>query len=133
VYAVGAVAAAAWSFAFFPLLDTRATAVIVLAAVVALVTHAVMYGPQAAFVAELFSTKLRYSGAAAYQLAGVISGGVAPIVSIALVRQFGSAFAVSGYVLAMLLITLLALAFAPETARADLRAEEPGQPAPSAR
>jgi MFS family permease len=127
VYTVGAVSAAVWAFVFFPLLDTRSAAVIVLAAVVALVTHAVMYGPQAAFVAELFSTRLRYSGAAAYQFAGVISGGIAPIVAIALVRGFGSAFAVSGYVLAMLLITLVALAFAPETARADLRAEHPDE------
>ena len=49
---------------------------IVLATVVALVTHAAMYGPQAAFIAELFSTKLRYSGASmGYQIAGVLGGG----------------------------------------------------------
>ncbi|MDT7748968.1 MAG: hypothetical protein QOD96_2630, partial [Pseudonocardiales bacterium] len=69
IYAIGAVSAAVWSFAFFPLLATRSVVVIILATVVALVTHAIMYGPQAAFVAELFSTKLRFSGAAGYQLA----------------------------------------------------------------
>ncbi|MDT7624888.1 MAG: hypothetical protein QOF99_5789, partial [Pseudonocardiales bacterium] len=84
IYAIGAVSAAVWSFAFFPLLATRSVVVIILTTVVALVTHAIMYGPQAAFVAELFSTKLRFSGAAGYQLAGVLSGGIAPIVSIAL-------------------------------------------------
>src|SRR5882757_7852927 len=96
----------------------------VLAAVIGLMTHAAMYGPQAAFVAELFSTKLRYSGSAAYQLAGVVSGAIAPIVSIALYQSFGTAYAVSGYVLAMLLITLLAIACASETAHADLRQEQ---------
>src|SRR3954463_15787037 len=122
VYAAGAVAAAAWSFAFFPLLSTGTTAVIVFAVVVALFTHAAMYGPQAAFIAELFSTELRYSGASmGYQLAGVLGGGIAPIVAIALVEAFGTAYAVSVYVLAMMLLTLVALALAPETSERSLR------------
>jgi metabolite-proton symporter len=124
VYAAGAIAAAAWAFAFFPLLATGSTPVIVLAVVVALLTHAAMYGPQAAFIAELFSTELRYSGASmGYQLAGVLGGGIAPIVAIALVSATGSAFAVSGYVLAMVVLTLVALAVAPETSERSLRAE----------
>jgi MFS family permease len=110
------------SFAFFPLLDTGTTAVIVFAVVVALLTHAAMYGPQAAFIAELFSTELRYSGASmGYQLAGVLGGGIAPIVAIALVEAFGTAYAVSVYVLAMMLLTLVALALAPETSERSLR------------
>jgi len=126
VYAAGAVGAAVWGFVFFPLLSTGSTLVIVLATVVALVTHAAMYGPQAAFIAELFSTELRYSGASmGYQIAGVLGGGIAPLVSIALVSAFGTAYAVSFYVLAMLVITLVALALAPETAKADLRDDRP--------
>src|SRR3954463_7626125 len=121
VYAVGAVAAA-WAFAFFSLLATGSTAVIVFAVVVALVTHAAMYGPQAAFIAELFSTELRCSGASmGYQLAGVLGGGIAPIVAIALVSATGTSFAVSAYVLAMVLLTLIALAAAPETSERSLR------------
>jgi MFS family permease len=133
IYAIGAVSAALWSFAFFPLLSTRSTAVIILATVVALSTHAIMYGPQAAFVAELFSTKLRFSGAAGYQLAGLFSGAIAPIVSIALVSKFHTPFAVSIYVLAMLVLTLIALKASPETARLDLRYDTPDVPAPVAR
>jgi metabolite-proton symporter len=121
VYALGSVCAAAWSFAFFPLLSTRSTAMIVLATVVALITHAMMYGPQAAFIAELFSTELRYSGASmGYQIAGILGGGIAPIVSIYLVKTFHTPFAVSLYVLAMAVITLVALRFAPENAGRDL-------------
>jgi metabolite-proton symporter len=127
VYAAGAVSAALWAFVFFPLLSTRSTVVIVLATVVALATHAAMYGPQAAFIAELFSTKLRYSGASmGYQIAGVLGGGIAPLVSIALVAATGTAFAVSFYVLAMVALTLVALAVAPETAWIDLHDEPVG-------
>jgi MFS family permease len=123
VYALGAASAAAWAFAFFPLLNTRNTAVIVFATVVALATHAAMYGPQAAFIVELFSTRLRYSGASmGYQVAGILGGALAPIISIKLVQATGTAFAVSAYVLLALLITLVALWFAPETSKTDLDA-----------
>jgi hypothetical protein len=88
-----------------------------------------MYGPQAAFIAELFSTKLRYSGASmGYQIAGVLGGGIAPLVSIALAQSFGTPFAVSCYVLAMVVLTLVALAVAPETARTDLHDEPASAP-----
>ncbi|AEV83630.1 MFS transporter [Actinoplanes sp. SE50] len=118
VYAAGAVAAGIWAFAFFPLLDTGNTVVIVLAVVVALAAHAAMYGPQAAFVAELFATRLRYSGASmGYQIAGILGGALAPIIAIKLVASTGGALAVSAYVAGALLLTLVALAFAPETSR----------------
>jgi len=124
VYLLGAAAAAVWVFAFFPLLDTRSTAVIILATVVGLLAHAAMYGPQAAFISELFSTRVRYSGASlGYQIAGVIGGALAPIISIALLKRFGSSVAVSLYVLAGLAITIASVLLAPETAHADLHAE----------
>ena len=126
VYALGAVSAAVWAFVFFPLLSTRSPVVIVLATVVALITHAAMYGPQAAFIAELFSTELRYSGASmGYQIAGVLGGGIAPLVSIALAGATCTAFAVSFYVLAMVVLTLIALWAAPETAWEDLHDHTP--------
>jgi metabolite-proton symporter len=126
VYAAGALGAAVWAFAFFPLLDTGNGLVIVAAVVVALITHAAMYGPQAAFVAEMFSTRLRYSGASmGYQVAGILGGALAPIVAVKLVQVTGSAFAVSVYVCAMLVITGIALWLAPETAGAPVDEERP--------
>lgn len=117
VYAAGAAGAAIWACVFFPLLDTARPAVIVFAVVVALATHAAMYGPQAAFVAELFSTRLRYSGASmGYQVAGIFGGALAPIIAVKLVQETGSALSVSAYVVAMLAITGVALWLAPETA-----------------
>jgi metabolite-proton symporter len=124
VYALGAASAAVWGFVFFPLLSTRSTVLIVLATVVALITHAMMYGPQAAFIAEMFSTELRYSGASmGYQFAGILGGAIAPIVAIALAGAFGSAYAVSVYLAAMTVLTLIALKLAPETAWTDLHDE----------
>ncbi|RJL34326.1 MFS transporter [Bailinhaonella thermotolerans] len=127
VYLAGVVGAGVWVFAFFPLLDTGSYPVIVLAAVVALVTHAAMYGPQAAFIAELFSTRLRYSGASmGYQLAGVLGGALAPIIALRLLDVFGTTTAISLYVVAALAITAAGLAIAPETRDVDL-AEGPGE------
>ncbi|MBB2940695.1 metabolite-proton symporter [Actinoplanes lutulentus] len=133
VYAAGAIAAGIWAFAFFPLLDTGNTLVIVLTVVVALATHAAMYGPQAAFVAELFSTRLRYSGASmGYQIAGIFGGALAPIIAIKLVAATGGTLAVSIYVAAALLLTLVALAFAPETSRFPA-VDTDTEPAPAAK
>ncbi|MGH3935872.1 MAG: MFS transporter, partial [Pseudonocardiaceae bacterium] len=125
VYLAGAMGSAAWAFAFFPLLATRVPTLIIMTTAVAFVCHAAMYGPQAAFIAEMFSTRLRYSGASlGYQLAGIPGGALAPIVSIALVSHFDDPFAVSVYVLLAILITVIALTLAPETSRIDLSNEQ---------
>jgi metabolite-proton symporter len=125
VYLAGAVGAAIWTFAFFALLDTGNFLLIVLAAVVALVFHAAMYGPQASFIAEMFPTQVRYSGASmGYQLAGVVGGALAPIIATALLSQYDSGLAVSIYATVALAITVLCVLVAKETSRSDLDAED---------
>jgi metabolite-proton symporter len=124
VYLVGAVGATVWVFVFFALLDTGRFGLIVLAAVVALVFHAAMYGPQAAFITEMFPTKVRYSGASmGYQLAGIVGGALAPIIAVALLDRFDTSLAVSLYAAAMLLVTVSCVLAAPETSRLDLHAD----------
>jgi metabolite-proton symporter len=124
VYLFGAVGAAVWVVAFFALLDTGNFLLIVLAAVVALFLHAAMYGPQASFISEMFPTRVRYTGASmGYQLAGIIGGGIAPIIATALLDRFDSSLAVSAYVIAMLAVTAACVIAAPETVKADLHAE----------
>jgi len=126
VYLAGAVGAAVWAFVFFPLLDTKSFGLIVLAVVVALVLHAAMYGPQASFIAEMFPTKVRYSGASiGYQMAGIFGGALAPIISVALLDRYDSSIPVSLYVLAILLITMVCVLAAPETSKIDLHADPP--------
>jgi MFS family permease len=125
VYLAGAIGAAAWTFAFFALLDTGSFPLIVLAAVVALLLHAAMYGPQASFIAEMFPTQVRYSGASmGYQLAGVIGGALAPIIATALLSRYDTSLVVPLYAVVVLAVTILCVVMARETAKADLDAED---------
>ena len=86
-----------------------------LALVVALVFgHAPMYGPQAAFLSELFGTRVRYSGASlGSQLSSVIAGGLSPFIATALLPYGRGALAT--YIIAMAAVTILAVSLATET------------------
>ena len=82
----GACVTALFAYPLFWLLDTGSTSLVWLALVVALVfAHSPMYGPQAAFLSELFDTRVRYSGASlGCQLSSVIAGGLSPFIATAL-------------------------------------------------
>lgn len=129
VYLFGAVGMAVWGFVFFALLDTKSFGVIALAVTVGLVLHGAMYGPQAAFFSELFGTRVRYSGASVgYQLASILAGAVAPLIAVALLNAYDSTLPVSLYLLAMCLITVVAVLSARETRGAAL---EPSSSTPA--
>jgi metabolite-proton symporter len=129
VYLFGAVGAAIWVFVFFALLDTGSFLLILLATVVSLVFHAAMYGPQASFIAEMFPTRVRYTGASmGYQLAGILGGALAPIISVALLDRFDTSLVVSLYVVLMLALTTVCVLLSPETSRRDLRADTTAHP-----
>ena len=101
----------------FLLVDTGSAALVALALVVVLVFgQAPMYGPQAAFLSELFGTRVRYSGASlGSQLASVIAGGLSPFIATALLPYGRGALA--AYLAGMALITIVAVALASETRR----------------
>ena len=66
---------------------------------IALVLHGAMYGPQAAFITELFPTRIRYSGVSiAYQLTSIVAGSLAPIIALWLYTEYDSAVPVAIYV-----------------------------------
>jgi MFS family permease len=121
VYAFGGLGLAAWSFALFPLLGSGSIAYIQLALVVGLVLHGAMYGPQAAFITELFPTRIRYSGVSiAYQLTSIVAGSLAPIIALWLYRSYGSATPVALYVGAACAISGLSALLARETRGVEL-------------
>jgi metabolite-proton symporter len=123
VYGAGVVGGAIWAFCFFTLLDTQVPGLIVLSVVLGLIVHAMMYGPQAAFITEQFATPVRYTGASlAYTFAGVVGGGFAPLIIVSLFQHYGTTTSVSFYVLGGLVITAIALTCARETARHPLQA-----------
>ena len=106
VYGVGAALGVIWTFAFFPLLNTQSALPIVCALVGALIIHAMMYGPQAAFIAEQFPTRVRYTGSSlAYTLAGIVGGGVAPAMFATLMKLYKTTTVVAAYTVVALLIT----------------------------
>lgn len=117
VYITGALLAIVWSFLFFVLLDSAHPVLIVLAVIGGLLIHAMMYGPQAAFVTEQFPGHVRYAGSSlAYTLAGIVGGGFAPLIITTLFKEMGSTLWVSLYVSFALAITLFALWKARDTA-----------------
>jgi MFS family permease len=123
VYVFGAFGLVGWSFAMFPLLASGSPAAIILALVVGLVLHGAMYGPQAAMIAELFPTRIRYSGASiAYQLTAIFAGSLAPIIAVWLYKQYGSAVPVAIYVAAACLISGVSALLARETKGVELTA-----------
>jgi MFS family permease len=98
VYFVGAAGMAIFGFAFFRMLDSGATPLVLGAVIIGLVLHGAMYAPQAAFIAELFPTRFRYSGASlAYQATSIFAGSLAPIIALALFKQTKSAVPIAIY------------------------------------
>src|SRR5688572_23873991 len=115
IYITGAALLAAWSFAIFPLLDSGSFVLICVAIAVGQVLVAMMYGPQAAFLTELFTTSVRYSGASlGYQLGAIIGGGFAPIIATALLAKYQSTVGISVYMAIACSITIISTALLSE-------------------
>ncbi len=127
VYLFGAAFTLLFAFPSFWLINTQATILVWLAIVLALaVGHAAMYGPQAAFLPELFGTRVRYSGIAfSRELASVVAGALSPFIATALLAWAGSYWPVAVYLAAMALITIVAVYLAPETFQSDITEERP--------
>ena len=124
LYLAGAVGVAAWSFVFFDLVASKDEGKIILAVVVGLVLHALMYSPQAAFFSELFGTSVRYTGASVgYQLASIFAGALAPIIALELLGSVeeSDTTAVAIYVTVASVLTIISVLLAKETRATSLR------------
>lgn len=120
VFMAGAILTGLWAFAIFPLVDTGNFWLIVLAISGGLVFVSMMYGPQAAFFTELFSTEVRYSGATlGYQFGAILGGAFAPTIAALLWKDYGI-FWVSVYIAFASLLTLLSVMALTETYQTDL-------------
>jgi hypothetical protein len=114
----GAAALALWGFALFPLIDTRSLLWISVGIGVGQVLVGAMYGPQAAFFAEIFETRVRYSGASlGYQLGGILGGGLAPIIATALLARYGNTTGISVYIALACLVSFVSVRWLKETYR----------------
>ncbi|MET4801679.1 MFS transporter [Bradyrhizobium sp. LB11.1] len=125
MYMAGALLTGIFGFVYFAMLDTGSEVVVFLAIVLSLIPHDMMYGPQAALIAESFTGNLRYSGASlGYQFASVIAGGPAPLIAAWLFGTFHSATAIAAYIAACSIITLIATALMTDYTGKDINAAD---------
>jgi metabolite-proton symporter len=111
MYMIGAAVTGVFGFIYFGMLDTGSASIIFFAIVLSLVPHDMMYGPQAALIAETFPSRLRYSGASlGYQLASIIAGGPAPLIAAWLFGRYQTPYAIAWYIAACAVISLVATA-----------------------
>ncbi|MEU7375333.1 MFS transporter [Streptomyces albidoflavus] len=119
VYAAGAAGIALWAVPLFLLVDTGSLLWLAVGTFVASCFLSIMYGPQAALFAELFTPEMRYTGASlGYQIAAVAGGGLAPFLMVLLLEATGTSMAVSGYIIALSLVALLSIRSLAKKARA---------------
>ena len=131
VYMGGALFSAAFAFPFFLLTNTLNPSLIALAFILVMgIGSAAMFGPQAAYFAELFGPRLRYSGFAfARELGSILAGGPSPLIAAALVGYMaGAPWGVACYVILLSLITALAVWWGPETNNSDLADDSAQEP-----
>jgi hypothetical protein len=113
-----------FGFIYFALLNTRMPSWIFIAIVLSFVPHDLMYGPQAALIAECFTPRLRYSGASiGYQLCSVIAGGPAPLIATALLAAFGSGYVIAVYILFCAIVSVVATVLLPDYTNRDISEE----------
>ena len=123
VYIWGAVACGLLAFPFFSMMNSKVPGLMWLGTVLTIcLGHAAMYGPQASFFSELFSARLRYSGASlGYQLASVFAGGLSPLIATALLAKAGGRpWPIALYMIGLVLITVVSVALSSETHRSTI-------------
>jgi len=124
MYMIGAAVTGVFGFIYFGMLDTGSMPIIFLAIILSLIPHDMMYGPQAALIAESFTGRLRYSGSSlGYQLASVIAGGPAPLIAAWLFGTYHSPVAIAIYIAVCAVITLAATAAMVDYTGKDISAE----------
>jgi len=122
VYMVGAVLGGTWGFFAFPMMNSGNYVVITAAITLGLMIHAFMYAPQPAIMAEMFPTRMRYSGVSlGYQVTSIVAGSLAPLIAVKLLDIYGSPVPISIYLAIACAITLVAVLFTRETNGIDLR------------
>src|ERR1700723_1058311 len=124
MYLIGAAATGLFGFLYFGMLDTAYPSAVFMAIVLSLVPHDMMYGPQAALIAEAFTPRLRYSGSSlGYQFASIIAGGPAPLIATALFAAYHTGYAIAIYLALCSVITLIATALMPDYTGKDVSTE----------
>jgi MFS family permease len=123
-YLSGAVAMGVFGFIYFALLNSLVPALIFVGIMLSFVMHGILYGPQAALIAECFTPRLRYSGCSiGYHLASITAGGPAPLIATALLAWTGSGYAISAYIAVCAIVSVIATVLMPDYTNRDISQE----------
>jgi metabolite-proton symporter len=121
VYMLGAAVTGVFGFVYFAMLNTRVPWMIVVAILFSLLPHDMMYGPQAALIAEAFPGRMRYSGASlGYQLSSLIAGGPAPLIATALLSHYHSSTPIAWFVVGCSVVSLVATSMLVDRTNQDI-------------
>ncbi|ENU31975.1 hypothetical protein F991_00086 [Acinetobacter sp. CIP-A165] len=107
---------ALFSYPFFSMLNTKDPVLVWTAIVLAIgVVFPIMYAPQAQLFARQFPAEIRYSGISiSVQLAGVLGGGIAPLIATKLLSVGGgNPYLIMIYIGSMALVAIVATTFMP--------------------
>jgi MFS family permease len=121
IYFIGAACACTWGFFAFPMMNSGRNAIVMSAIVIGLVFHGLMYAVQPAAMAEMFPTRMRYSGVSlGYQVTSIVAGSLAPIIAVRLLETYKSAVPIAWYLAATAAVSAAAAVAARETKGEDL-------------
>jgi MFS family permease len=124
IYLIGSVLTGLFGFAYFAMLDTMVPGLIFLGIILSFVPHDLMYGPQAALIAEGVTPRLRYSGCSiGYQLASVTACGPAPLIATALFARYGTGYAIAAYIAVCAIVSIVATLMMPDHTNKDISEE----------
>ena len=140
MYMLGVIAVAVFAFPYFWMLNSKVAPIVLLAIIISLIPHDMQYGPQASFIAENFTGRMRYSGASiGYQLASIVAGGPAPIIAVwllggapwpplttqtLLLPQYkGSYVPIAIYLILCAVVSFIATLLMPDRSKVDIAQE----------
>jgi MFS family permease len=125
IYMLGAVLLAIFGFFMFPLIDTGSFPLIVFAICMSYWLMAMMYGPQTALFAEMFSAKVRYSAiSVGYQIGSIFGGALAPLIATALLATFKSTVAISVYTALACAVSFVSVYLMKDRHKIDIRQDD---------
>ncbi|MGD9528031.1 MFS transporter [Pseudonocardia sp.] len=126
MYIAGSVATALWAYPLFLLADLGSLWSMTVSITVAQLALSMMYGPLAAFFSEMFTAKLRYSGASlGYQLGALLGGAIAPLLAVYLLQVTGGTSAISIYIIVVSVLAIACTLALTETYQNEMEDTEP--------
>ena len=121
IYFIGAVSAGTWGFFAFPMMNSGHDLVIMSAIIIGLVFHGTMYAVQPSAMAEMFPTRMRYSGVSlGYQVTSIVAGSLAPIIAVRLLDDYKSSVPIAWYLAIAAAVSAVSALAARETKGIDL-------------